>query len=290
MTLSGRTRLAAVIGDPVRHSLSPTIHNAGFSAVDLDWVFLAFEVPAGGGRGAVEAMRVLGIDGLSVTMPHKADVAAAVDKVSPAARALGAVNAVVREGAVLVGENTDGDGFVNALRVDEGVDAAGMRCLVVGAGGAARAVVRALELAGAAEVIVAARREDAAERAAALAPKVGRVGTVDEADGAALVVNATPVGMGEVTTLDAPDLPVPEERLGSGQLVVDLVYHPLLTPLLAAARRRGAVAVNGVGMLLHQAAIAFRLWTGEDAPLEAMSAALIAELARREAAAPDRRD
>lgn len=116
------------------------------------------------------------------------------------------------------------------------------------------------------------------------------MGTVDEADGAALVVNATPVGMGEVTTLDAPDLPVPEERLGSGQLVVDLVYHPLLTPLLAAARRRGAVAVNGVGMLLHQAAIAFRLWTGEDAPLEAMSAALIAELARREAAAPDRRD
>jgi shikimate dehydrogenase len=290
LKLSGRTRLAAVIGDPVRHSLSPTIHNAGFAAVDLDWAFLAFEVPAGGGGAAVEAMRVLGIDGLSVTMPHKADVAAAVDRLSSAARALGAVNAVVREGAVIVGENTDGDGFLNALHIDEGIDPAGMRCLVVGAGGAARAVVRALELAGAAEVIVAARREDAAARAAALAPKVGRTGTVEEAEGLDLVVNATPVGMGEVTALDAPELPVPEERLGSGQIVADLVYHPLVTPLLAAARRRGAVAVNGVGMLLHQAAIAFRLWTGEDAPLEAMSAALLAELARRESATPDRRD
>jgi len=288
--LTGRTRLAAVIGDPVRHSLSPTIHNAGFAAVDLDWVFLAFEVPAGGGGAAVEAMRVLGIDGLSVTMPHKGDVAAAVDRLSPSARALGAVNAVIREGAVIVGENTDGDGFINALRVDEGIDPAGMRCLVVGAGGAARAVVRSLELAGAAEVIVIARREDAAGRAAALAPKVGRVGTVEEAEGIDLVVNATPVGMGEVTPLDAPELPIPEERLGSGQIVADLVYHPLVTPLLAAARRRGAVAVNGVGMLLHQAAIAFRLWTGEDAPLEAMSAALLADLARRESAAPDRRD
>ena len=290
MKVTGRTRLAAVIGDPVRHSLSPTIHNAGFAAVDLDWVFLALEVPAGGGGAAIEAMRVLGIDGLSVTMPHKADVAAAVDRLSPAAQALGAVNAVVREGSVIVGENTDGDGFVNALRLDEGIDAAGRRALVVGAGGAARAIVRALEVAGATEVIVAARREEAAERAAALAPKVGRVGTVEEASGVELVVNATPVGMGEVTQLDAPELPVPEEYLGSGQVVVDLVYHPLVTPLVAAARRRGAIAVNGVGMLLHQAAIAFRLWTGEDAPLETMSAALLAELARRESAAPDRRD
>ena len=282
MTAGGRTRLAAVIGDPVRHSLSPTIHNAGFTAVDLDWVYLAFEVPAGSGGAAIEAMRVLGIDGLSVTMPQKAEVAAAVDRLSAAARALGAVNTVVREGAVLVGENTDGDGFVNALRVDEGVDPAGLRCLVVGAGGAARAIVRALAVAGASEVIVAARREDAAARAAALAPQIGRVGKLEEAAGIDLVVNATPVGMGEVTALDAPALPVPAECLGSGQIVVDLVYHPLVTPLVAAARGRGAVAVNGVGMLLHQAAIAFRLWTGEDAPLEAMSAALIAELARRD--------
>jgi shikimate dehydrogenase len=278
--IGAATRLAAVIGDPVRHSLSPTIHNAGFRAVGLDWAYLAFEVPAGEGSAAVAAMRVLGIDGLSVTMPHKAEVAAAVDRLSPAAEALGAVNTVVREGAVLVGENTDGEGFVNALRTDEGVDVQGMRCLVVGAGGAARAVIRALAEAGAAEVVVAARRPESAAQAVLLAPGVARAGSPDEADAADLVVNATPVGMGDVVELE-PTLPVDASRLGAGQVVVDLIYHPLVTPLVAAARERGAVAVNGVGMLLHQAAIAFRLWTGEDAPLEAMSAAVLAELAHR---------
>jgi shikimate dehydrogenase len=276
-----RTRLAAVIGDPVRHSLSPLIHNAAFRAVDLDWAYLAFEVPADGGAAAVEAMRALGIDGLSVTMPLKAEVAAAVDALSPDAEALAAVNTVVRQGTVLVGENTDGAGFVNALRIDEGFDPAGRRCLVVGAGGAARAVVRALATSGAREVVVAARRPEAAAEAVALAGGVGRTGTVDEADAADLVVNATPLGMQDVIELE-PVLPVPEQRLGPGQVVADLVYHPLITPFVAAARRRGAVAVNGVGMLLHQAAVAFRLWTGEDAPLDAMSAAVVAELARRD--------
>ena len=276
-----RTRLAAVIGDPVRHSLSPLIHNAAFRAVDLDWAYLAFEVPADGGATAVEAMRALGIDGLSVTMPLKAEVAAAVDTLSADAEALAAVNTVVRQGTVLVGENTDGAGFVNALRIDEGFDPSGKRCLVVGAGGAARAVVRALATSGAHEVVVVARRAEAAAEAVALAGGTGRPGTVDEADAADLVVNATPLGMEDVIELE-PVLPVPEQRLGPGQVVADLVYHPLITPFVAAARRRGAVAVNGVGMLLHQAAVAFRLWTGEDAPLDAMSAAVVAELARRD--------
>jgi shikimate dehydrogenase len=261
--------------------LSPTIHNAGFRAIGLDWTYLAFDVPAGRGAEAVAAMRALGIDGLSVTMPQKAEVAAAVDRLSPSAEALGAVNTVVREGFVLVGENTDGEGFVNALRLDEGVDVAGMRCLVIGAGGAARAVIRALAEAGAVEIVVAARRPEAAAEAAVLAGGVGRFGSIEAADSADLVVNATPVGMGEVVDL-APALPVEATRLGAGQVVVDLIYHPLVTPLLAAARQQGAVAVNGVGMLLHQAAIAFRLWTGAEAPLEAMSAAVLAELAKRE--------
>lgn len=274
------TRLAAVIGDPIAHSLSPAIHNAGFRAAGIDWTYVAFQVPAGRGAAAMEAVRTLGIGGLSVTMPLKAEVAAAVDRRSPAADALGAVNTVSRQGAVLVGDNTDGDGFVESLRTDEGVDPAGMKCLVVGAGGAARAVIRALATAGAVEIVVAARRPEAAARAARLAPGVGRVGTADAADGADLVVNATPVGMGTVVDLE-PALPVDESRLGPGQLVVDLIYDPLVTPLVAAARRRGAVAVNGVGMLLHQAAIAFRLWTGETAPLDAMSAAVLAELAAR---------
>ena len=223
---------------------------------------------------------MLAIEGLSVTMPHKGEVAAAVDRLSVAAAALGSVNTVVREGTVLVGENTDGEGFVRALRLDEGVDPAGMRCLVVGAGGAAKAVVRALAEAGAGSIVVTARRPEAAAEVVRLAGHVGRVGTTADADGAEIIVNATPIGMGEVVDLE-PTLPVEESRLGAGQVVVDLVYHPLATPLLLAARRQGAVAVNGVGMLLHQAALSFRLWTGEDAPLETMSAAVLAELTRR---------
>ncbi|MFN2608369.1 MAG: shikimate dehydrogenase [Acidimicrobiales bacterium] len=294
-----RTRLAGVIGHPVRHSLSPAMHNAAFRALDLDWAYLAFDVAAGEGAAAVGGARALGLEGLSVTMPHKEDAAGAVDLLSPAADALRAVNTVVRRpGDVLEGHNTDGAGFVDALLGDEGFDPAGRRCLVLGAGGAARAVVRALAEAGAAEVVVANRTESRAAAAAALAGPVGRVGAPADAAGAELVVNATPVGMGGVPAAGAEVLDLEGRRLaggagagpptvvdpsclGPGQLVVDLVYHPPLTPLLEAARDQGAAAVNGLGMLIHQAALAFRLWTGEDPPLAVMSAAALGELARK---------
>ena len=278
---TGRTRVAAVIGDPVRHSLSPVLHNAAFRSLDLDWVYLAFEVPAGGAGAALAGMRALGIDGLNVTMPHKADVAAAVDELTPDADRLGAVNTVVREGSILVGHNTDGEGFVRALRIDENIDLEGKRCLVRGAGGAARAVVLALVTAGASDVVVAARRKEAAEEVVAMAGPPARVGGLEETDSVDLVVNATPVGMDNVVGIDPGALPIDPARLGAGQVVVDLIYDPVVTPLIEAARRQGAVAVNGLGMLLHQAAVAFRLWTGQDAPVEAMSAAVLSELAHR---------
>jgi shikimate dehydrogenase len=270
--------VAAVIGYPIRHSISPIIHNAAFRALDLDWVFTAFEVAPGRAAAAVEGARDLGLAGLSVTMPHKADVVRALDQLTPTAEALGAVNTVVRQGSrQLVGDNTDGAGFLDAVRTDEGFDPAGRRCLVVGAGGAARAVVLALAGAGAAEVIVANRTPSRAEDAAALAPGVARAGTTEEADAAELIVNATPQGMaGDLS------LPVPTGSLGPGQLVVDLVYHPAHTRLVEAAHKQGAAAVNGLGMLIHQAAHAFRLWTGEDPPLEVMSAAALADLALRD--------
>lgn len=293
--VTGSTRLAAVIGDPVRHSLSPVLHNAAFTALDLDWVYVALPVQPGDGARAVAAMSTLGIDGLNVTMPHKAAVAEAVDRCSPVAARLGAVNTVVRSADGLLGESTDGEGFLTALRVDEGFDPDGARCLVVGAGGAARAVVLALAEAGASEVVVVARRQAAAAAAASLAGPAGRPGTAEEADGCALVVNATPLGMDAVVVElpgagtapgAVPELPVPERCLGPGQVVADLVYQPMRTPFVEAARARGAVAVNGLGMLIHQAALSFRLWTGEDPPLEVLSAAALAELARRSAASP----
>ena len=291
-----QTRVAAVIGDPVRHSLSPVMHNAAFRALDLDWVYLAFEVRRGAAPDVLAGMRALGIDGLSVTMPHKAAAAAAVDRLSPTALALGAVNTVVRRGEVLEGHNTDGAGFVAAVRADEGFDPAARRCLVLGAGGAARAVVKALADAGAAQVVVVNRSPEHAQAAAALAGTAGRVGTVEEVADAELIVNATPVGMtsasgrgAEVRSVDGtvldrprpdPAVVVDPATLGAGQLVVDLIYDPPLTPLVEAARARGAAGVNGLGMLIHQAAHAFRLWTGEDPPLAVMSAAALAEMAR----------
>ena len=280
----GATRLAGVIGRPVRHSLSPVIHNAAFRALDLDWVYLAFEVTPADLRDAVAGMRALRIDGLSVTMPHKTDMVGLVDELSPTAEALDAVNCVARRRGALVGHNTDGDGFIDALQRDEGVDVAGRRAVVVGAGGAARAVIRALGQAGAAEVVVVNRTADRGERAAALAGSVGRTGPAEMVTDADIVVNATPIGMGNVITPDGRptvELPVDPDLIAKGQLVVDLIYEPMVTPLLEEARARGAVTVNGLGMLIHQAAHAFRLWTAEDPPLEVMSAAVLAELSHR---------
>lgn len=283
LEITGRTQLAAVIGTPVRHSLSPAIINAGFAAAELDWRFVAFDVAAERGAAALDGMRALGIGGLSVTMPHKAVAAAAVDVRTPVAEALGAVNCVFWDDELLVGDSTDGPGFVDALRIDEGIDVAGLRCIVLGAGGAGRAVAFALADAQAAEVVIVNRSPGPAQRSAELAGPVGRVGRVEDIPAAELVVNATPLGMAGARAGDdaAPPLPFDPDLLQSGQIVADLVYHPLVTPLLAAATERGGRAVQGLGMLVHQAAHAFRRWTGEDPPFAAMAAAAVAELDRR---------
>jgi shikimate dehydrogenase len=207
-------------------------------------------------------------------MPHKVDVIAAIDKLSPTAERLGAVNTITRQGGVLLGESTDGAGFLDALRQDEGFDPGGRRCLVVGAGGAARAVVLALAEAGASEIVIVNRTAERGLDAVPLAGGVGRVGETADAADADLVVNATSVGMGDGAT------PIDPAILGAGQLVVDLVYHPAVTPLVAGARAQGATAVNGLGMLIHQAAHAFRHWTGQEPPLPAMSAAALGSMAR----------
>ena len=267
-SVTGSTRVAGVIGDPIRHSRSPAIHNAAFAEAGLDWVFLAFEVPRGQGAHALEAMRTLGLGGLSVTMPHKQDAAWKCDRLTPDATVLGAVNTVVPTEQGLLGASTDGEGFLRSVR-DHDVDPAAGPALVLGAGGAARAIALALAQAGAA-VTVAARRLDAAETVAGLAAGADAATLAACDPGAyALVVNATPLGMqGEAPAIDPA-------RLNPGQFVVDTVYHPMETPLLAAARARGISCTNGLGMLVHQAALAFELWTGLDAPLDVMRAAAI---------------
>jgi shikimate dehydrogenase len=275
MLITAKTAVAGVIGDPVEHSLSPALHNAAFAALGLDWVYVAFPVPAGRGQAAVRAVADLGIRGLSVTMPHKAPAALACDRLTPVAERLGVANTVTNADGLLVGDSTDGAGFVDSL-LEQGWSPAGKRCLVLGAGGAAKAVVLALAEAGVSRVSVVARRQEQALAVAALAGTAGEEGSVESADEADLVVNATPVGM------DGEELPfgLEAKRLGPGQLVTDLIYAPSVTPLLRAARQRGALTSNGLGMLIHQAARQVKAWTGQEAPVEAMSAAALRSLRR----------
>ncbi|MCU1503757.1 MAG: aroE, partial [Ilumatobacteraceae bacterium] len=227
--ITGATRLAGVIGHPVRHSLSPALHNAGFASLRLDWVYTAFEVPDGAALAALAAMRTLGLGGLSVTMPHKEAVAAAVDVLDPAAAALRSVNTVVPlPDGRLAGHSTDGDGFVASL-VAAGHPVEGRSICVLGAGGAARSVIEALARNRARAVVVVNRSAERAAVAAALAPTVGRVGEAADVTTADVVVNATSVGMG------SRELPISPRLLRCDQVVADIVYHPRRTALLDAA-------------------------------------------------------
>jgi shikimate dehydrogenase len=261
--------VVGVIGDPVAHSLSPLLHNTAFSAMGLDWVSVGFRVRAGRIAEALAGARSLDVRGLSVTMPHKEAVATLVGERTPAAALLGAVNCVASTADGWLGDNTDGPGFVASLRRGDAFDPDGQRCLVVGAGGAARAVIAGLADAGAGEVIVVNRSPERAETAAALAGTAGRVGVASDSGDCSLVVNATPIGMADTGGV-GPAWPVDPALLHDGQLVVDLVYHPRVTPWMEAASARGAVVANGVGMLVHQAALQIGRWTGQEPPVEAM--------------------
>ena len=273
--ITADSRVVAVIGSPVRHSLSPAMHNAAFADAGLDWVYVAFEVVPGASTAALAAMRALGIAGFSVTMPHKDDVAVAVDVLDPPAAALASVNTVVlMPDGRLGGHNTDGAGFVASLR-EAGVDPTGMTVTVLGAGGAARAVIDALARSGVRRVAVVNRSDERAAVAARLAGAAGVVGNSADISAADLVVNATSVGMGSQQS------PCDVGLLRSTQVVADLVYHPLETTLLRAARDCGAHAIDGLGMLVHQAVLQQQIWTGVSVPPRVMRAAAEQELAAR---------
>lgn len=272
--ITGATRLAAVIGHPVRHSLSPALHNAAFDHGGLDWRFVAFEVAPGAATDAVAAMRTLGIGGFAVTMPHKADVAAAVDEVDDAAAALHSVNTVVlRDDGTTYGASTDGPGFVDSL-VAEGVELVGRRIVVLGAGGAARSIVDALGRSRVADVAIVNRTAASAAAVATMAP-MARVGSLDDLADADVLVHATSVGMG--TAELALDVSLLHDRL----TVADIVYHPRRTALLVAAESVGARTVEGLGMLVHQAVLQQQLWTGVRPDPAVMWRAAEAELASR---------
>jgi shikimate dehydrogenase len=279
-------RVAALIGSPVEHSLSPVIHQAAFDAAGVAWTYAAFDVTAGSAADAIRAMRVLGLRGLSVTMPHKHDVAAAVDRLDPAAEALASVNTVSWDGDELVGSSTDGWGFVNSL-TEVGIDVAGTRVAVIGAGGAARSVIDALGRAGAGSISVVNRTAERAVAASSLA-LVATVGSDGDIAGADIVVNASSVGMG-VDPADATpsDLPCDPALLHPGQVVVDLVYHPVQTAWLSRAADVGARTIDGLGMLIHQAALQQVAWLGTMPDVAVMRGAALNAIADQ-AASPGR--
>jgi shikimate dehydrogenase len=261
--IAGTTRVAAVIGWPVDHSRSPALHNAAFAALGIDAVFVALEVAPPALPSALRGMAALGFLGASVTVPHKQACLELCDRLDHEAEAVGAVNCIAFAGDALVGHNTDAAGFVDALASDLGRQARGARALLLGAGGAARAVAHGLSSAGAAEVVVVARRPAGWCGARSWSDLAALAATCD------LLVDCTSAALGA----EGYPVPVPIEKLPDGAAVVSLMYgRPL--PLLDAARARGLAAMDGAAMLLHQGARAFTLWTARPAPLDAMRAAM----------------
>ncbi len=275
--IGGRTKLLALIGDPVGHSLSPAMHNASFAADGLDFVYVALKVGADDLPEAVRGAAALGLRGFNVTMPHKRAMVPLVDQLDEGARISGAVNTVVIEDRRLRGFNTDGPGMIEACR-EAGIALKDQRVLLLGAGGAAASVAAAFCDEGIGELRIVNRN---VEHAGALEDKLREAGKeveievypTEALDGtvrAPIVVNTTPLGM-----WDDDPLPLPPEYLDGDVTLVDAVYRPgAQTALVRRARERGATVVTGRRMLLYQGVLAQRLWTGRQPNVAAMDDAL----------------
>lgn len=277
--ITGHTRLLALIGSPVGHSASPTMYNYSFERLGLDYAYVAFDVKEKDVKTALEAMKLFNMRGMNVTMPDKVEAARHMDELSKAAQIIGAVNTIVNEDGKLIGHMTDGEGFVNNLK-DHGIDIAGKKITVAGGGGAATAIQVQCALDGAREIVIFNKKDsffertkETAEKIMAAVPKC-KVSVYDIDDTICMTkeiresdifVNATIVGMKPMDDMSVvKDLSAFHERL----VVVDIVYNPEETLLLKQAKEAGCVCIGGKGMLLWQGVSAFKLFTGEDMPVE----------------------
>jgi shikimate dehydrogenase len=282
MEISGKTRICAIIGDPVEHSLSPAMHNAAFRELKLNLVYVAFTVTKNELKEAISGAKTLGFRGLNVTMPHKNAVMKYLDETDSMAKSIGAVNTVLNDGGRLVGFNTDGVGAMSALK-ENGVSLDGRKLLLLGAGGAAKAI--AFQAAQEVEELVVLNRtsEKAEKLAEALCRKFGkkvRGGAFsseflkEEIKDADILVNATSVGMHP----DVNRSPVPRTLLRPSLCVMDIIYCPLETKLVMDAKAEGAKIVSGLEMLIYQGAASFEIWTNQSAPVEVMKKAVLNKL------------
>lgn len=275
--ISGKTRIFGLFGYPVAHSFSPGMHNAAFEKLKMDACYVPFAVPPERLADAARAAAPLNIQGLNVTVPHKERIIPFLDGLSREAELIGAVNTVEMKEGKLIGHNTDGRGFLRSLKEEAGFNPKNKCFLIVGSGGAARAVGFSLAIAGASRVLfrdIESRKADILasdiyKKTGVEARSISGEAVADAAPGADCVINATPLGLKK-----GDSLPVPGELIQADHLVCDLVYNPPTTPLLKAAKAKKAKILPGIGMLLYQGVIAFEIWTGRQAPVAVMKAAL----------------
>ena len=282
--VDAKTTLCCIIGDPVEHSLSPAMHNAGYKALGLNWVYTAFRVEDV--AAAVAGIRALGIRGSSVTIPHKLAVIPHLDRLDPVAEWIGSVNTIINDGGDLVGTNTDGAGAMKAL-LDAGVTLAGKRVLVLGSGGGARAVAITLAArAGIGSMEILGVIEDELEKLGAdVRDKAGAdcewsmldEGSLKKAvERSDVLVHCTPVGMHPKVDGSV----VPEDLFRPELSVMDIVYNPRETRLLSFAKKAGCTTVHGLDMLFNQGVLQFEAWTGQEAPEKEMRKALESWMAK----------
>ncbi|WNF21795.1 shikimate dehydrogenase [Mesobacillus jeotgali] len=272
-------KLFGVIGDPIAHSMSPAMHNDLFELYGIDAVYLPFHVSKGNLEAAVKGLKALGVSGFNVTIPHKTDIIPYLDKVDPLARAIGAVNTVKNENGLLVGYNTDGPGFVKGLE-SMAADLASRSALIIGAGGAARAIYFSMAQAGIEKIDIYNRTTDKAEELVSSCPYkveskvIGRVAAEKSLAYYQLVIQTTSIGM----VPDTENLPLLPENLTQNSIVSDIIYNPLQTKFLKEAAKRGAAVQNGVGMFVFQGALAFEIWTGIFPDIERMETNVLRNL------------
>ena len=277
--ISGHTQLLALIGSPVGHSGSPAMYNYSFEKLGLDYAYVAFDVKEEGVKQALDAMRLFNMRGMNVTMPDKVEAARHMDELSPAAQLVGAVNTIVNEDGKLIGHMTDGEGFVNNLK-DHGVSIVGKKLVVAGGGGAATAIQVQCALDGAKEIVIFNKKDGFFERTLVTAEKINAavpackvsVYDIDDASkweeelkDADILVNATIVGM---KPMEDQSIIKDLSLLRADLVVADIVYNPEETKLLKDAKEAGCICVGGKGMLVWQGASAFKLYTGEEMPVE----------------------
>lgn len=269
------TKTFAVIGDPIDHSLSPSIHNAAFKALGMDCTYIAYRIPRGELGEGVESLKKIGVAGFNVTIPHKIEMMRYLDDASEECRMIGATNTVSNDSGRLRGYNTDMEGFIDPIR-RRGLAIQGQRALVIGAGGAARAIVAGFARHGASHITIANRTGQRGDELAKFASGLGPSSdssTLEEAGRNAgeyrFIVNATSVGLKNEPS------PISTDTINSGCIVYDIIYMPMNTDLIAKSKKAGAEVIYGYEMLLGQAAIAFEIWHSTKAPYDAMKRALL---------------